>query len=42
VADNHQTHWRIALSLPVTTTGLELHILGHGPAPPAIFEVRCS
>jgi FAD dependent oxidoreductase len=42
VAHNHQTHWRIVLPEPVTTTGLELLILGHGPAPPAIFEVRCS
>jgi hypothetical protein len=41
VAGHHQTHWRITLPEPVTTTALELVILGHGPAPPAVFEVRC-
>lgn len=41
VVDHHQTYWRLALPEPVTTSGLELSILGHGPAPPAVFEVRC-
>ncbi len=42
VAEHHQTHWRITLPEPVTTTSLDLVILDHGPAPPAIFEVRCA
>lgn len=41
VAGHHQTYWRLALPEPVTTAGLEIAILDHGPAPPAIFEVRC-
>lgn len=41
VTENHQTRWRTKLNEPVTTTALELLILDHGPAPPAIFEVRC-
>jgi len=41
VVENHQTRWRLNLREPVTTKAIELHILDHGPAPPAIFEVRC-
>ncbi len=41
VKENHQTHWRMKLPEPVVTTAIELVILGQGPAPPAIFEVRC-
>jgi hypothetical protein len=42
VSGHHQTHWCTMLAEPLTTRGLELRILSHGPAPPAIFEVRCS
>jgi FAD dependent oxidoreductase len=42
VTENHQTHWRMKLHEPVTTKAIVLLILDHGPAPPAIFEVRCS
>ncbi len=42
VAEHHQTHWRMMLSEPVITTGLELVILDRGPAPPAILEVHCA
>lgn len=41
VAEHHQSYWRLRLAQPVTTAGIELAILGHGPAPPAVFEVRC-
>jgi hypothetical protein len=41
VTENHQTRWRMKFDAPVTTTAIELLILDHGPAPPAIFEVRC-
>lgn len=41
VIENHQSYWRMTLPLPVKTSGIELAILGHGPAPPAVFEVRC-
>ena len=41
VAENHQTRWRLRLQEPISTTGLTVQILGRGPAPPAIFEVRC-
>lgn len=41
VNENHQTRWRAKLHKPVTTTAIELVILDRGPAPPAIFEVRC-
>ena len=41
VAGNHQTHWRMTLPEPVQTAGIEIVILDRGPAPPAIFEVRC-
>lgn len=41
VNQNHQTRWRAKLHKPVTTTAIDLVILDHGPAPPAIFEVRC-
>jgi hypothetical protein len=41
VSGNHQTHWRLTLPNPITTTGIELAILGFGPAAPAVFEVRC-
>lgn len=42
VAEHHQTRWRMTLSEPLVTTGFELAILDRGPAPPAIFEVRCA
>jgi len=42
VGEHHQTHWRMTLAEPVTTTGLELAILDRGSAPPAVFEVRCA
>lgn len=41
VTENHQTRWRVKLDTPVTTTAIELRIRDHGPAPSAIFEVRC-
>ena len=41
VGEHHQTHWRLRLDEPVNTAGISIEILGHGPAPPAIFEVRC-
>ena len=42
VEQHHQTRWILQLDKPVTTTGIELILLERGPAPPAIFEVRCS
>lgn len=41
VSGHHQTHWRMTLPQPVKTAGIELAILDRGPAPPAVFEVRC-
>jgi hypothetical protein len=41
VVEHHQSYWRLTLPQPVTTAGIELAILGHGPASPAVFEVRC-
>lgn len=41
VEENHQPYWRLALPEPVTTRGLDIVIVEHGSAPPAIFEVRC-
>jgi hypothetical protein len=41
VTEHHQTRRRVDLPEPVTTSALELHILGQGSAPPAIFEIRC-
>jgi hypothetical protein len=41
VSENHQTRFRLKLSEPVTTSGIRIDILAHGPAPAAIFEVRC-
>lgn len=41
VNGNHQTHWRMNLDEAVRTSGIEIAILDCGPAPPAIFEVRC-
>jgi len=41
VAEHHQSYWRLTLAKPVTTAGIELAILGHGSAPPAVFEARC-
>jgi hypothetical protein len=41
VTEHHQTHWRLQLDEPINTTGLRIEILGRGPAPPALFEVRC-
>jgi hypothetical protein len=39
--ENHQTRWRLRLENPVVTSDLSIAILAHGPALPAIFEVRC-
>lgn len=41
VKENHQTRWHLDLSGTITTFGLELLILKRGPAPPAVYEVRC-
>ena len=41
VSDNHQTRCEFILDAPISTTGLSIQILEQGPAPPAIFEVRC-
>ena len=39
--DNHHTRVVTRLAHPVTTSALIIHILAHGPALPAIFQVRC-
>lgn len=41
VNNHHQTRWEIKLPNPVKTAGIEIAILDRGPAPAAIFEVRC-
>lgn len=41
VTDNHQTRWALRLAEPVVTRELSIVVLAHGPALPAIFEVRC-
>jgi len=41
VAENHQTRWSLRLEKPVVTKELSIAVLAHGPALPAIFEVRC-
>jgi len=41
VSEHHQTRFRLSLAEPITTSGLRIEILGRGPAPPALFEVRC-
>jgi hypothetical protein len=41
VTQNHQTRWRLQLEQPITVTELAIAVLDHGPASPAIFEVRC-
>jgi hypothetical protein len=41
VTENHQTRWQLTLPEEIETTGLALRILERGPAPPAVFEVRC-
>ena len=41
VAENHKTRWSITFNTAVRTSALRIEILGRGPAPPAIFEVRC-
>jgi hypothetical protein len=41
VTENHQSCWQLTLPQSVTTAGIELAILSCGPAPPAVFEVRC-
>jgi hypothetical protein len=41
VVENHQTRWVMKLEHPVDTSELSVIVLGHGPALPAIFEVRC-
>jgi hypothetical protein len=41
VVDNHQTRWKLLLDAPLETKELSVAVLEHGPALPAIFEVRC-
>jgi hypothetical protein len=41
VTENHQTRWALRLEKPVVTKELSIAVLAHGPAMPAIFEVRC-
>ena len=41
ITEHHQTRWQLKLTEPITTSGLRIQILGRGPAPPALFEVRC-
>lgn len=41
VPENHQTRWQLHLPEAIVTSGIELLILERGPAPPAVFEVRC-
>jgi len=41
VTENHQTRWSLRLEKPVVTKELSIAVLAHGPALPAIFEVRC-
>ena len=41
VSDNHQTHFRLALKGAIETPAISIAILEHGPALPAIYEVRC-
>jgi hypothetical protein len=41
VTEHHQTNWHLKLTEPIITNGLSIQILGRGPAPPALFEVRC-
>jgi len=41
VVENHQTRWKLRLDAPLETKELSVAILGHGPALPAIFEMRC-
>jgi len=41
VTENHQTRWQLTLPESIETVGIELRILERGPAPPAVFEVRC-
>jgi hypothetical protein len=41
VSGNHQTRRTLTLAQPITASKISIHILSHGEAPPAIFEVRC-
>jgi hypothetical protein len=41
VSGNHQTRRTLTLAEPITASSIAVHILSHGEAPPAIFEVRC-
>lgn len=41
VTENHQTRWNIKLKQPLETNEVSIVVLAHGPALPAIFEVRC-
>ena len=41
VDENHQTRWMLTLDTPVTTDRMSIVVRAHGPAMPAIFEVRC-
>jgi FAD dependent oxidoreductase len=41
VAENHQTRWLLTLPTAISTDEIVIMIRSHGPAIPAIFEVRC-
>ncbi|MDR3791836.1 MAG: FAD-dependent oxidoreductase [Terracidiphilus sp.] len=41
VSEHRQTRWTLDLPQAISTSGVELLILESGPAPSAIFEVRC-
>ena len=41
VEHHHQTRWSLRLDQPIAVTELAIVILAHGPALPAVFEVRC-
>jgi len=42
VTEHHHTRWQLSLPQPVTTAGIDLMLRAWGPAPPAVFEVRCA
>ena len=41
VTENHQTRFCLPLANAIETTAISVAILAHGPALPAIFDVRC-
>jgi hypothetical protein len=41
VTANHQTKWSLQLEEPIDVSEMKITVLAHGPAFPAIFEVRC-